>query len=585
MEKLRAVLRQILKPVGLLPAARLLRRLILVLIRPEYRRQEIKHRHLERAYRERFRQFKRQHGDVLRHNVKSAGHKQKKILIANTNLPWLEVAGLGLIKALEIAGFVPVVLVRWEQRIFREYYNLVAIKEVHSWSEFCAAPDLTAAEAVIGQFRSVEELLTFEYGGARVGRLAVSTTLRQLRLGSLDLRSAQDRRILINNVASGMASATAAQRILLKVRPELALIVDPVYTPQGEIFDNCLANGIGVIASDLARKINTLMLKRYTLKNRDEHPASLSSESWRLVRDMQWTDAHREQLQREVYSTYASGNWYNVGCNASSSQRLIGTHEIRKRLGLDRTKKTVFIFPHILWDASFAWGDNLFDNYEQWFIKTVHAACANERVNWIIKIHPDHVGKSLAGGFQEEPAEVVALRKHIGELPPHLFLIPADSDICTHSLFELMDYCVTVRGTVGIEAAIRGIPVLTAGTGRYDHKGFTIDSETREEYLGRIAHIQDIRQLSPVQRELAERYAYGLFLLRPLPLTSMTLEYDRDNDPDNYFCKTRFNIKTREEWYRASDFGAFAEWVTTSRQEDFLNLFDETARPKMGYLA
>ena len=580
---LRPVLKAILKRLGLLPVARLFRHLIMVLIKPEFRRQELERRRRERADRQRFLQFKRQYGDVLRHSLNS-GHKGHKRVLIIGAIRLLEIE-LGLIKALELAGFEPVVLIMRDSRLLKQYYNLTGVKEFHFWSEFCdPSRFFPAAEAVVEERRSIEDLLTFEYAGAHVGKNAASTTLRLLRSASLDLTSDGVRQTVAEQVALGMASAIAAQNVLRRVQPELALSIDTVYTGKGELFDNCLANGVDVIRWHPAHKSNTLMLKRYALENRNDHPHSLSAQSWRSVRTMGWTDARREQLQREFYISYASGDWYGEN-GTQFDKRLMDAGEIRERLGLDPEKKTAFVFPHIFWDASFSWGDNLFDNYEEWFIKTVQAACANGLVNWVIKIHPAHVGKSGEGGLHGEPAEVITLRKHIAELPPHVFLIPADSDICTYSLFELMDYCVTVRGTVGIEAAIRGIPVLTAGTGRYDHKGFTVDSETGEEYLKRIAHIQEIQQLSSAQRELAERYAYGLFILRPLPLTTMTLEFDRDHDPENYFSKTRFNIRTKEEWHAASDLGALAEWVAASRQEDFLDIsFREAGLTQVGAL-
>ncbi|WP_337286873.1 hypothetical protein [Candidatus Methylomirabilis sp.] len=563
-------MRLILEPVGLLPAARLLRRVILAVIKPEVRRQELERLRRERARRKRFLQFKRQYEDILQHSLISGGNGHKRVLIIGA-IRLLEIE-LGLIKALELAGFKPVVLILGNSRVLKRYYNLTGVREFHFWSEYIPSSRFfSAAKAVVDQRRSLEELLTFEYAGAHVGRIAASTTLRLLRLGSLDLTLDGVRHTVAEQVALGMASAIAAQNVLRRIQPRLALSIETGYTGKGELFDNCLANGVDVIRWHPAHKSNTLMLKRYTLENSYDHPHSLSSQSWRSVRAMEWTDAHREQLQRELYVGYASGDWYGEN-GTQFNKRLMDADEVQKRFGLDPGKKTVFLFPHIFWDASFSWGDDLFGNYEEWFIKTVQAACANDRVNWVIKIHPAHAGKGGKNGCHGEPAEVMTLRAHIGELPPHIVLIPADSDICTYSLFDLMDYCVTVRGTIGIEAAVRGIPVLTAGTGRYDHKGFTVDSETREEYLERIAHIQDIPPLSPTQRELAERYAYGLFLLRPLPLTSMTLEFGRDNDPDNYFSQTRFHIRTKEEWQTASDLGAFVEWVTHSHDEDFMDI-------------
>ncbi len=520
----------------------------------------------QRVSRQWFLQFKRRYGNVLQQRLNSAHPPDKIALI--TGVPFPEVVlELGLIKALELAGFVPVVVLPHPGSHLPAYYRLAAVKEVHLWREFADPLDLPAAEAVIDRLQSLQELLTFEYEGARVGNFAVSTALRHLRRGSLGLQSAEDRRILVKYVAAGLANVKAAQRIVRQFRPALAVFVDRGYMPKGELFDTCLMHGVDAIEWGLAHKHSTLMIKRYHRQTRDEHLSSLSSESWRIVQSMEWTDAHRERLEQELYSNYANGDWYSVA-GTQIDKELVNANDVRKRLGVDPMKKTVFIFPHISWDATLFWGESLFENYEAWFIETVRAACVNKAVNWVIKIHPAHVGKGMREGFRGEPAEMTALRQYIGALPPHIHIIPAESDISTYSLFGMMDYCVTVRGTVGIEAARLGIPVLTAGTGRYDHKDFTIDSESREHYLERIARIQEIPRLSAAQRELAERFAYGLFVLRPLPLTAVTLEYHKSQN--RYSSKAQINIRTKAEWYNASDLQAIADWVAHPSQPDFL---------------
>src|SRR5208283_4163784 len=160
--------------------------------------------------------------------------------------------------------------------------------------------------------------------------------------------------------------------------------------------------------------------------------------------------------------------------------------QLRERLSLDPNKKTAFIFPHILWDAALFWGKSLFRDFEEWFVETVRLACANDNLNWVIKIHPANRRVRESGSLQGEYAEVVTLRKYIGKLPPHIVMIPPESEISTYSLFPIIDYCLTVCGTVGIEAARLGIPVLTAGSGPYDHRGFTVDSNSREEYCEKV---------------------------------------------------------------------------------------------------
>ena len=470
---------------------------------------------------------------------------------------------IGLIKALEAAGFIPLVLT---ERRFVKYYRLTGANDFLFWDQFTETPDLQCGEAVVKLLTAIEDLVGLEQSGARVGKFAASTSFRYLKVGRLDLDQQTTRRTLVEQVAAGIARAVAAQRIVEKYRPNLALFMGNRYTGQGELMDVCLEHGVDVITWFDAHRSNALMLKRYAMENRDHHHASLSDESWKLLCGLEWTEARRNQLRSELFDNYAAGDWYSRG-GTQFDKKIIDTAEIRQRLKLDPNKKTAVIFPHIVWDATLFWGTDLFSNYEEWFVETVRAACANPEVNWIIKIHPAHVAKSAMERYQGEPAELIAVRERIGELPPHVSVVPAGTDINTFSLFAVMDYCLTVRGTIGIEAASFGIRVLTAGTGRYDHKGFTTDSETREEYLERLAHIQDIPPLPAGDRELAERFAYGAFILRPLPLTTLSIEHDRDIEATT---RIRLNARTVQDLLDAPDLRAFGDWASNRQQEDFL---------------
>jgi hypothetical protein len=134
------------------------------------------------------------------------------------------------------------------------------------------------------------------------------------------------------------------------------------------------------------------------------------------------------------------------------------------------------------------------------------------------------------------------------------------------SVFAVMDYCVTVRGTVGIEAARLGVPVLTAAAARYSGRGFTVDSRTPAEYLARLASIQELPPLSAAERELAERFAYAMFVLRPLVMHSVVWDYGEMGQAP----RGEIRIRSAAEWSQAADMQALARWIGASRDEDFL---------------
>jgi hypothetical protein len=526
-----------------------------LVLQPEFRRIE----HINRLE---YRAWKRDYGAALGPPLYPRGAARKALIVTKGTINGAKIE-VGLLKGLELGGFVPVVLT---DRRFVKYYRLAGVRHFIHWEQFTEQAPVAEAEAFIAAARDVADLLPVEVEGARVGKFAVSTTFRTLRAGRLDFSLDITRRTLTEHLASGMARAAAARRIVDRIQPDLALFMGNRYTGHGELMDVCVDRGIDAVAWFDAHRSSSLMLKRYNRANRDQHHGSLSDDSWAELTQGPWTAAERSELQTELRDTYAAGDWYSRG-GTQVNKGIVGPADLRRRLDLDPRKKTAVIFPHIVWDATLFWGTDLFHHYEDWLVETVKAAFANPSLNWVIKIHPAHVAKSAMERYDGEPAELVAIRERVGPCPPHVTVIGPDTDINTYSLFSVMDYCLTVRGTIGIEAASLGIPVLTAGTGRYDHRGFTHDSATRADYLSRLAALHTMPPLTAAERELAERFAYGAFLLRPLPLTSLTVEHERDIEAT---MRVRVNARTAAELQSAPDLNALGAWAADGRQEDFL---------------
>ena len=163
---IRDVGRAILKPIGLLPAAQYVTAAFGA--SPAYRDHE-----------RRYRQLKRQHGDVLGARLNNANNEQRVALIWGPSFPEVQIE-LGLIKGLQLANFVPVVIIMArgrEGRLLAKHYELAGVKEVIQL-EFDRESNRAAAEDIVNRCTSPWDLLELERGGVRVGRFAVSTALR-----------------------------------------------------------------------------------------------------------------------------------------------------------------------------------------------------------------------------------------------------------------------------------------------------------------------------------------------------------------------------------------------------------------------
>src|SRR5271154_6872653 len=135
----RAAAKSILKRIGLLPAAQ---RIATALTAPA----------TYRAHERRYRQLERHHAHVLGARLNDRHQKQKVALVCSPSFPEVEIE-LGLIKGLQLANFVPVVLITnmgHEGRLLAKHYRLTAVDEIHSWQDFMEEVDPTTAEAVIG---------------------------------------------------------------------------------------------------------------------------------------------------------------------------------------------------------------------------------------------------------------------------------------------------------------------------------------------------------------------------------------------------------------------------------------------------
>lgn len=498
--------------------------------------------------------------DLLPRNAKP----KTALIVGQAYLPFARLEAL-IIKALQMAGFETVVVGN-RRHDFLRYSWLAGNKVVYGFSDFDSEGDPEWVSRQVDQLGALHDWLNLEYQGVHVGRFTIASTLRSLRVGQLDFTDPATRDKLREILASSVRSTRAAVLLLQEVRPDCVVLMDRGYSGQGEVFDLAVNQGIDTLTWHLGYKSNRLVLKRYHSGNERQHPLSPSADSWSRACAVPWKADYGRQIRSELFQCYESQDWFSV-VGTQFDKRILSQQMTRQKLGLSPDKKVAVIFPHILWDGSFFWGEDIFDDYTDWFIETIRAASANTRLEWVVKLHPAHLVKAKQNKDASRPSELEVIDRYFGRLPAHVKLVYPDTELSTYSLFEVADYTVTVRGTVGIESALFGVPVITAGTGRYDRRGFTLDSATRHEYLQKLATLETYPRLTPEQVEIAERYAYGVFFGRPLTLSCASLEYARDATATP---KVKILCQTREQWLASPDMQQLAGWIADGKAEDML---------------
>jgi hypothetical protein len=517
------------------------------------------------------RAFRRRYGDV----IGGAPERTDGVaLIASLteSVFQLKLEGM-LAKAFQLEGLEPVAAVPAAADLPRRYLELFGIRRFVSLDDYLApeheAAAVEEAQAALEGVSDQADLKALSFRGAGVGRQALSTVSRYLHEGHVDPADAQTRELLGRFLALANRTALAAEALLDDVRPDVVLFCERNYAGEGPLCDLALERGLNTIQFVSGFEDNALVLKRYTRETKGLHPRSLSDESWPLVEGMAWTDEHDRELDEEFARRY-DGTRFLAKLNQPWTRRA-SRDELAARLELDPARPTAVVFSHLLWDANMFYGRDLFADQEEWFVETVRAACANDRADWVIKLHPANVWKNKRDHFEGELDELVAIRERIGVLPAHVRVLPPDTDISTWSLFAVTDVGVTIRGSVGFELPCLGVPVLTAGTGFYSGRGFTVDSATAEEYLERLGSIETTPPPTEDQVRLARKHAFALFRLRQTRFDTFRAVYRPIEEIDHPFEATiEIFARSREELERAEDLRRLGGWAVRSRELDYL---------------
>ena len=477
-------------------------------------------------------------------------------------------------KALQLHGWRPVVLVPAGSWIPRKYLPAFGIDRFVVLDDYLddagRSEAAVAAERILEHEPTLADVRELTFHGAAIGRNVLATVSRALHEGAVDLGDARVRGKLAELLPRTLEATVAAERLLDDLRPELVLFLERNYAAEAPLSDVALVRGTNVVQYVSGPQDDTLVFKRFTRETRREHPRSLSAASWEAVRAMPWTSERDAELDEEFAQRYGNAWALSRRIQGWTSDR--SRDEVMAALGLDPAKKTAVLYSHILWDANMFYGEDLFADQEEWFVETVRAAAANANVNWIVKLHPANVWKMKREGIEGARDEETAIREAVGELPPHVAVVRPGSEISTRSIFGVTDYGITIRGSVGVELPCFGVPVLTAGTGFYAGRGFTVDSASASEYLDRLRRIEELPPLSDEQTLLARRHAYALFRLRPTRFTSFLATIrplEEMGHPLDHDVEIR--VRTREDLERAEDLRRFAEWSTESRDLDYLS--------------
>ena len=300
--------------------------------------------------------------------------------------------------------------------------------------------------------------------------------------------------------ATGVEQAATA--ILDDFRPDVVVMVNGLFAPERVIRELALARGMRVPTYEIAPRANALVFDQC-----EPAPMYATGAAWERVRGRPLTAGQQAAIEGLL-----SDRIRGIGAHESHFQR--AKHDevaVREALDLPSSGRVISLFTNIGWDSAALQRDVGFDSMLDWIEHAVRSAAAARDVTLVVRIHP----AEMRWGNREDATAIVTER--LGGVPGNIRFVPAARDLDSYALLRLSDLVLTYASTVGMEAAVQGIPVAVAGDVHYRGRGFTLDVNVPAELDSAIT--EGVPPMAPHQVEAALRYAFTFFfrLMIPFP--------------------------------------------------------------------
>jgi hypothetical protein len=231
----------------------------------------------------------------------------------------------------------------------------------------------------------------------------------------------------------------------------------------------------------------------------------------------------QRQAIAELEKARSQARKYGKGTRFWQDVASVGGEQLRQMLNLDE-RPVILLATNVLGD-SLTLGRHVFAaSMAQWIEKTVQYFAKRTDVQLVIRVHP---GERLMRG----PSITSVIERAVPERPEHIHVIGPSEKINTYDLMEIASLGLAYTTTVGMEMAMRSVPVIVAGNTHYRGRGFTFDPSSWDQYyslLNQVLGDLPAYRLSQRQVEIAWNYGYRFFFEFPLDFPWRLMHFWRD---------------------------------------------------------
>jgi len=362
--------------------------------------------------------------------------------------------------------------------------------------------------------------------GVPIGDITSKCVLRYFRSAETGRNITKDtcnpyaEKILREYFYSSLVSHHVSEKALDAIRPDYVISFRGMYalwepmvysSVYRDIPNICWINGY---AGD-RKQSRMAYFKTYTKNECFDQFQAPSREHWNVVKKKPLTNKQRLSLDRYVSnriddlktsSHIYEGKKYHYG------SRFPSVGKIKQELKIVSDNPIWMINSHCNWDwDSFSEERSIFKDPIEWLHHTFKIIRDIKDITWVYRPHPAETKYNTFRMCED------MLKDWFGSYPDNIKVLRKESKINTYALFPLINGCITLHSTVGLELSLFGKPSIICSRGFYGERGFTYDPKTKQEYSDILNNLRSIGSLDQEQIKLVERFMYDFWLYRQIP--------------------------------------------------------------------
>ena len=353
---------------------------------------------------------------------------------------------------------------------------------------------------------SFSKIIDYKYQGVSVGNIAYSS-LKRFFLGRVDqlrdISSSRDKIFYRKYFYASLINTFVAKKFLNVVKPDAFLCSHGVYVDFKPSVTLSLLKNLPTLVWFSGYFNNFFLYFFPSLKKKDTTNSN-------LYKNLKLNKKKINKIKNFFFLRYRS---YETSFrNDLPSLKNYQNLHINNKLLFNKNYKTICLFPSINWDppCTASYGKSLYSDMNNWIADSINVMNNVPNVNWIIKIHPSE--KLFDNHY--ESINFLKKKYNLKKVSKNIQIVNSSENIDTLDFYNFIDHGITCYGTVGFELPVLGKSTLVLGPAHYQHKGFTIDINSKSEYFYYLRNPYKIPILKKRQKINAMKYFYYYIYIR-----------------------------------------------------------------------